>query len=488
MSIEHLEKTLFESSRPDAPGYRFPARDGMASAEIPISFRRKASASLPSKSEIEVVRHYTNLSRQNFAVDLGFYPLGSCTMKYNPKLNEITAAQPGFFKLHPMQRDDDAQGILELCGNLLDGLCKITGMDGGTLQPLAGAHGEFVGMKIFRAAFRARGEERRTRLLVPDSSHGTNPASAHLAGFEVITIPSGADGLLDPNVLEPYLDDRLAGIMLTNPSTLGLFETRIGEVADRIHCAGGLLYYDGANLNAVMGKVRPGDMGFDVIHINLHKTFSTPHGGGGPGAGPVLVKKNLLPFLPVPVLVKKNQYWVRDWDRPQTIGKVSGWYGNTGVLVRAYTYLLSMGSDGLQRVSEMAVLNANYLHSALSRFLDAPYPGPCKHEFVVSAKSLKDKTGVTATDVAKALVEHGIHPPTVYFPLIVPECLMIEPTETEAKDTLDNFIAVMKRIVALSYENSETLHSMPMSTAVRRVNEVQAARKPILSHMMKSNG
>ncbi|RLW69038.1 MAG: glycine dehydrogenase (aminomethyl-transferring), partial [spirochete symbiont of Stewartia floridana] len=468
MSTEHLEKTLFESSRPDAPGYRFPAGDGMASAEIPISFRRKASANLPEKSEIEVVRHYTNLSQRNFAVDLGFYPLGSCTMKYNPKLNEAAAAQPGFCKLHPMQRDDEVRGILELSGNLLNDLCRITGMAGGTLQPLAGAHGEFVGMKLFRAAFRARGAERRIRLLVPDSSHGTNPASAHLAGFEVVTIPSGADGLIAPAVLDPYLDDRLAGIMLTNPSTLGLFETRIGEVSEKIHGAGGLLYYDGANLNAVMGKVRPGDMGFDVIHINLHKTFSTPHGGGGPGAGPVLVKKNLLPFLPVPVLVKKDRYWVRDWDLPQTIGKVSGWYGNTGVLVRAYAYLLSMGSDGLQRVSEMAVLNANYLHSALSRFLDAPYPGPCKHEFVVSAKSLKEKTGVTAADVAKALIEHGIHPPTVYFPLIVPECLMIEPTETETKDTLDNFIAVMKSIIALSYENPEALHSMPLSTAVRR--------------------
>jgi glycine dehydrogenase subunit 2 len=349
---------------------------------------------------------------------------------------------------------------------------------------MAGAHGEFTGMKLFRAAFRAKGEDKRTRLLVPDSSHGTNPASAHLAGFDVVTIPSGADGLLDPSALDPYLDDSLAGIMLTNPSTLGLFEKQIRIVADKVHGAGGLLYYDGANLNAVMGRTRPGDMGFDVVHINLHKTFSTPHGGGGPGAGPVLVREDLLPFLPIPVIVRAGKGWKRDWDRPQSIGKVSGWFGNTAVLVRAFTYMLSMGGNGLKRASDLAVLNANYLLASLKDAYDAPYPGPCKHEFVLSAKKLKEDTGIAAMDIAKGLVENGIHPPTVYFPLIVPECMMIEPTETETKDTLDRFIEVMKELRELADSNPEALHEMPRSTAVRRVDEVKAARSPVLSHKM----
>ncbi len=485
MKIEPDQLTAFEGTRPGAPGYRFPDADIPAGkASVPGSLRRKIQAALPELSEIETVRHFTNLSGRNFGVDLGFYPLGSCTMKYNPKLNEDTAALNGFSALHPLQPDEDSQGVLEMNGRLIDGLCKITGMAGGTLQPMAGAHGEFTGMKLFRAAFRARGEEKRTRLLVPDSSHGTNPASAHLAGFDVVTIPSGSDGMLDPSALDPYLDDTLAGIMLTNPSTLGLFETSIQEVADKIHGAGGLLYYDGANLNAVMGRTRPGDMGFDVVHINLHKTFSTPHGGGGPGAGPVLVKENLLPFLPVPVMVRAGDRWKRDWDRPQSIGKVSGWYGNTGVLVRAFTYMLSMGGNGLKRASDLAVLNANYLLASLKDVYHAPYPGPCKHEFVLSAKTLKDTTGIAAMDIAKGLVENGIHPPTVYFPLIVHECMMIEPTETETKDSLDHFVDVMKELRELADTNPEALHQMPQSTAVRRVDEVRAARSPVLSHMM----
>ncbi|OQX29802.1 MAG: glycine dehydrogenase (aminomethyl-transferring) [Spirochaeta sp. LUC14_002_19_P3] len=479
--------TIFESSRPKAPGYRFAENGIKAPAEetVPPGFRRETPAALPELSEIEVVRHYTALSRRNFAVDVGFYPLGSCTMKYNPKVNEDAAALPGFACLHPLQKDEDVQGMLNLSGSLLEALCEITGMEGGTLQSMAGAHGEYVGMKLFRALFRARGEHKRTRLLVPDSSHGTNPASAHLAGFEVVTIKSGADGLLDIAAIEPYLNDTLAGMMLTNPSTLGLFEPHIREVADRVHEVGGLLYYDGANLNAIMGKVRPGDMGFDVIHVNLHKTFSTPHGGGGPGAGPVLVHKELMPFLPAPVLVKKGSRWTRDWNRPDSIGKVSGWYGNTGVLVRAFTYMLSMGGDGLKRVSELAVLNANYLLAALRNVYDAPYPGPCKHEFVLSAKTLKETCGISASDVAKALIEHGIHPPTVYFPLIVPECLMIEPTETETRETLDNFIAVMKSIADMAQKTPDALHNMPLNTPVRRVDEVQAARRPLVSHKMK---
>ena len=491
MTIHPENRTLFESNRDGAPGYRFPESglpsgtiDEILSSYIPSPLRRKTPAELPALSEIEVVRHFTKLSRRNYGVDLGFYPLGSCTMKYNPKLNEVAAALPGFSQLHPLQDDNDAAGILELNGSLLNGLCELTGMAGGSLQPMAGAHGEFVGMKIFRAAFRARGENGRTRLLVPDSSHGTNPASAHLAGFDVITLPSDSNGLLNPSTLDPYLDDQLAGIMLTNPSTLGLFETGILEIADKIHGAGGLLYYDGANLNAIMGYVRPGDMGFDVMHMNLHKTFSTPHGGGGPGAGPVLVGENLLPFLPFPVLVKTADGWKRDWDRPQSIGKVSGWYGNTAILVRAYAYLLAMGGNGLKRASELAVLNANYLQTRLKQFFDAPYNGLCKHEFVLSARKLKESTGVNAMDIAKGLIEHGIHPPTVYFPLIVPECLMIEPTETETLETLDTFVEVMKELRELANENPQLFHELPRSTSVGRVDEVRAARHPVLSHMM----
>lgn len=488
MTIDPETRTLFESSRPGAPGFRFPEADPPAqsvSNPVPDTLRRRNPAALPEHGEIETVRHFTNLSRRNYGVDLGFYPLGSCTMKYNPKVNEDAASLHGFTALHPMQSDEDAAGILRLSGELLEGLCEVTGMDGGTLQPMAGAHGEFVGMKLFRAAFRARNQMNRTRLLVPDSSHGTNPASAHLAGFDVVTLTSGSDGLLDPDALEPYLDENLAGIMLTNPSTLGLFESRIKEVADKVHGAGGLLYYDGANLNAVMGRVRPGDMGFDVMHINLHKTFSTPHGGGGPGAGPVLVKSRLLPYLPVPVLVKKKDgKWMRDWNRNQSIGKASAWFGNTGVLVRAYTYMKAMGGDGLKMASDMAVLNANYLLSRLKEIYTAPYPGPCKHEFVLSVKSLKDNTGVAAMDIAKGLIEYGIHPPTVYFPLIVPECLMIEPTETETQESLDRFVDVMKELRELADHDPEALHHLPRNTVVGRVDEVRAARHPVLSHMM----
>ncbi len=481
-------RTSFEASRAGAPGYRFPDADRprpVSPPAIPAALIRRDPAALPELGEVEIVRHYTALSRKNYGVDLGFYPLGSCTMKYNPKLNEDAAALPGFNLLHPLQSDTDAEGTLELSGRLMEGLCAVTGMAWGTLQPMAGAHGEFVGMKIFRAAFRARGEEKRRRLLVPDSSHGTNPASAHLAGFEVITLPSGPDGLLTPESLNPYLDDELAGIMLTNPNTLGLFENRILEIAEKIHGAGGLLYYDGANLNAVMGRARPGDMGFDVMHMNLHKTFATPHGGGGPGAGPVLVGESLIPYLPFPVIARKEGAWIRDWNRPESIGKASGWYGNTGVLIRAFAYLLSMGSDGLKRATDLAVLNANYLLSLLKGDYDAPFGGPCKHEFVLSAKSLKDATGITAMDIAKGLIEHGIHPPTVYFPLIVQECLMIEPTETETRESLDRFVSVMKKLRNLAESNPEELHAMPRECAVGRVDEVKAARNPVLSHMMK---
>ncbi|MCG8454446.1 MAG: aminomethyl-transferring glycine dehydrogenase subunit GcvPB [Spirochaetales bacterium] len=488
MIIRPDRRTLFESSRPGAPGYQLPHADSpkpLTEQALPSQLLRQNKAALPEVSEIEVVRHFTNLSRRNFGVDLGTYPLGSCTMKYNPKVNEDAAELRGFTHLHPTQSDEDAAGTLELYGQLLECLCELTGMDGGTLQPMAGAHGEFVGMKIFRAAFRHRGEEQRTRLLVPDSSHGTNPASAHLAGFEVVTIPSGEDGLLNPSLLDPYLDEKLAGIMLTNPSTLGLFEPQIQEVADKIHGAGGLLYYDGANFNAVMGRARPGDMGFDVVHLNVHKTLSTPHGGGGPGAGPVLVGKELLPYLPLPFIQRTESGWVRDWDRPLSIGKVAQWYGNTGVLIRAYTYVLCMGGEGLKRATDLAVLNANYLLHRLKESYNAPYPAPCKHEFVLNLKGLKDCCGVNATDIAKGLIEYGIHPPTVYFPLIVPECLMLEPTETETKESLDHLVQVMEELRELADRDPQALHELPQSSEVRRVDEVRAARHPVLSHQMR---
>ncbi len=472
---------LFELSRPGRRGYRLPAWDVPkldVQAVLPEALCADAPPALPELSEIDVTRHYQRLASKSFGVDLGFYPLGSCTMKYNPKVNEETARLSGFAEAHPLQDERTIQGSLKLMHMLITRLCSITGMTWGTLQSMAGAHGEFTGMKLFSAYFHSRGETGRRKLIVPSSSHGTNPASAHLSGFEVVEIPADRRGLVPLASLEPYLNDTLAGIMLTNPNTLGLFEEDILEIAKRIHQAGGLLYYDGANMNAVMGKSRPGDMGFDVIHLNLHKTFSTPHGGGGPGSGPVLVSSRLVPFLPVPDIVQDGETCRFSWDAPQSIGKVSGFYGNFGVLVRALTYILVMGSDGLTHASEMAVLNANYLMHHLKGLYDLPYDRVCKHEFVLSASSLKEDTGTTALDVAKGLIERGIHPPTVYFPLIVAEALMIEPTETETRETLDGFISAMKEIHDLSYGDPEKLKQAPMHTPVRRVDEVGAARNP----------
>ncbi len=472
---------LFERSREGRVGYRFPPPDtGVAGAVLPESLRRKAPIGLPALSEVEVVRHYVNLSRRSYGVDLGFYPLGSCTMKYNPKIEEQVARLPGFTAVHPLQPEEGLQGILALLHELTARLCRITGMDWGTLQPFAGAHGEFTGMKLFRAYFAKRGEQGRTKILVPDSAHGTNPASAHLAGFEVVELRSSSAGVVSLDEIAPHLDERLAGIMLTNPNTLGLFEPDILEISRRVHAAGGLLYYDGANLNAVMGKARPGDMGFDVVHLNLHKTFGTPHGGGGPGAGPVLVTEALRPFLPAPDIASREGRYLLDYDRPDSIGRVSGFYGNIGVLIRAYAYLLALGADGLSAASEGAVLNANYLRERLAGLLELPYPGLCKHELVLSARRLKDECGVTALDVAKRLLDYGIHPPTIYFPLVVSEALMIEPTESESKEGLDAFVEIMGEIVRDARENPSLLRAAPTATPVRRVDEVLAARRPIV--------
>lgn len=474
---------IFERSRAGRVGYRFPALDVPARPVEELlepGLLRRSPPPLPEVSEVDVMRHYVNLSRRNYGVDLGFYPLGSCTMKYNPKLNEEAAALPGFRLLHPLQPERSVQGILELMHHLLGLLCQITGMAWGTLQPFAGAHGEFAGMRLLRACFERRGQRGRRKVLVPDSAHGTNPASARLAGFEVVELASDARGLVSVDALRPHLDGSLAGIMMTNPNTLGLFERDVGRIAELVHGAGGLLYYDGANLNAIVGRARPGDMGFDVVHLNLHKTFSTPHGGGGPGAGPVLVAPELVPFLPVPDIVRQAEGYRLDYDRPHSIGRLAGFYGNVAVMVRAYAYILSMGAEGLARVAELAVLNANYLKERLKSLYPLPYEALCKHEFVLSARALKERYGVGALDIAKRLLDFGIHPPTVYFPLIVAEALMIEPTETESRETLDAFVEAMIRIRREMEQEPERLREAPTRTPVGRIDEVLAAKHPVL--------
>ncbi len=482
---------IFERSRPGRRGYTFPELDiprREPSELVNAGMLRERPAALPEISEVELVRHYVHLSRKNFGVDLGFYPLGSCTMKYNPKVNEDTASLPGFRDPHPLQPDDAVQGMLEVMHRLLGLLCEVTGMRWGTLQPFAGAHGEFVGMKLFRSYFRRRGETGRTKVLVPDSAHGTNPASAHISGFDVVEIRSNREGMVSIESLKEHLDDSLAGIMLTNPNTLGLFERDIEQIARLVHDAGGLLYYDGANLNAIMGKVRPGDMGFDVVHLNLHKTFSTPHGGGGPGSGPVLVADRLVPFLPVPDVEKIGDGYRLTCDRPDTMGRVAGFHGNIGIAVRALTYILTMGGEGLTQVSEQAVVNANYLKEKLKKLYHLPFDRLCKHEFVLSAQRLKDEKDVTALQIAKRLIDFGIHPPTIYFPLIVPEALMIEPTETEPKESLDRFVEAMAEIREEADRGAPELRDAPSSAPVRRVDEVLAAKKPVIRWRPEGGG
>src|SRR5512147_289382 len=478
-----MSKLIFEESRPGRRGYAYPELDvpqNGATDSLGPRYLRITDPDLPELSEVEVIRHYINLSRMNYGVDVGFYPLGSCTMKYNPKINEDVASLPGFTRLHPLQPVRTVQGMLRLLHETTSLLCEITGMKWGTLQPLAGAHGEFTGMKLFRAYFNKRGETGRRRILVPDSSHGTNPASAHLSGFEVVELPSNREGMVSLEELDKYLSESLAGIMLTNPNTLGLFEKDIRAIAKKVHEAGGLLYYDGANSNAIMGKVRPGDMGFDVVHLNLHKTFSTPHGGGGPGSGPVLVSERLVPFLPIPDIVKSGGAYALDHARPDSIGRVAGFFGNVGIVIRAYAYILAMGADGLKKASEYAVLNANYLKEKLKGMYRLPFDQVCKHEFVLSASELRERFGITALDIAKRLLDYGIHPPTIYFPLNVPEALMVEPTETESRETLDAFLDVMGRIREEAEKQPELLKEAPTKTPVRRIDEVLAAKHPVL--------
>ncbi|WZL72226.1 aminomethyl-transferring glycine dehydrogenase subunit GcvPB [Clostridiaceae bacterium 35-E11] len=480
--MKEYNKLIFEISKPGRKAYALPSND-VPEVDIkdfiPESMLADKVLDLPEVSEVDVIRHFTLLSHKNYSVDSGFYPLGSCTMKYNPKINEDMASLRGFSHIHPYQSEETVQGALEMMYRLDQMLSEITGMERVTLQPAAGAHGEMTGLMIIKAYHEHRGDFKRKKIIVPDSAHGTNPASAMVVGFDVVEIKSDQQGAVDLENLKAALDDEVAGLMLTNPSTLGLFEENIKEIADLVHKAGGLLYYDGANANAIMGIARPGDMGFDVVHLNLHKTFSTPHGGGGPGSGPVGVRKDLVPFLPVPMVEKKEDKYVFDYGYPQSIGKIRSFYGNFGVNVRAYTYILSMGSDGLKRASEVAVLNANYMMNKLKGHYYLPIDKVCKHEFVLGGLG-KHELEVSTLDVAKRLLDYGYHPPTIYFPLIVNNALMIEPTETESIETLDGFIEALVNIAKEADENPELIKSAPHNTTVRRLDEVKAARNPIL--------
>ena len=446
--------------------------------EVGDKDKRQLELKLPELSENDLSRHYTELVNKTHGVNDGFYPLGSCTMKYNPKINEDMAKLPGFTKIHPLQPEDTMKGCIEVMELTKKYLCEITGMDDMTLQPAAGAHGEFTGLLLIKAYHESRGDFKRKKIIVPDSAHGTNPASAVMAGFTVVSIPSGEDGLVDLEKLKEVVGDDTAGLMLTNPNTVGLFDKNIIEITRIIHEAGGLAYYDGANLNAIMGVARPGDMGFDVIHTNLHKTFSTPHGGGGPGSGPVGCKKMLSKFLPNPSIDEDGKFEYR----PESIGQVKSYYGNFLVIVRALTYIATLGKEGIPEASKNAVLNANYMMARLSDLYTMAYNETCMHEFVMSLESLKKETGISAMDIAKGLLDKHIHPPTMYFPLIVHEALMIEPTETESKKTLDNAIEVLRDLYNTAKNSPEELHQAPVSTAVRRLDEVKAARNPILRY------
>jgi len=435
---------------------------------------------IPDLSEPTVARHYTALSKLNYGVEDGFYPLGSCTMKYNPKVNETVARHPGLAHLHPLADAETAQGTLAFLHHLAELLGGIAGLPGVSLQPVAGAHGELTGMFLFKKHFEVRGETERRRILLPDSAHGTNPASAAVAGFSVTQVPSDDRGLIDLEGLERELDGTIAGVMLTVPNTLGLFERDILAVTEKVHAAGGLCYFDGANLNSFLGRARPGDMGADVFHFNLHKTLSTPHGGGGPGAGPIAVSEPLVDYLPVPRIERDGDRYAFDWDPPDSIGSVHSFYGNVLVAVRAYAYLLQLGDEGLRAVAEDAVLNANYLQARLKSTYPLPYDRLCKHEFVLSGANLAE--GISTLDVAKRLIDYGIHPPTIYFPLIVREALMIEPTETEGKETLDRFADVMERIAVEARDEPELLHEAPHRAPVRRLDQARAARNPVLRY------
>ena len=446
---------------------------------------RQKELHLPQMSENDLSRHYTELAKKSHGVNDGFYPLGSCTMKYNPKINEDMAALPGFTQIHPLQPEHSVQGCLEVLKKSEEYLCEITGMDGMTFQPAAGAHGEFTGLMLIKAYHESRGDEKRTKIIVPDSAHGTNPASATMAGYKVVSIASAPDGGVDLEALKAACGEDTAGLMLTNPNTVGLFDKNILKITEIVHECGGLCYYDGANLNAVMGTVRPGDMGFDVIHLNLHKTFSTPHGGGGPGSGPVGCKSMLLQFLPSYRVVEKEEALAME-KAEHSIGEMKEFYGNFLVVVKALTYLMTLGKEGIPEASQNAVLNANYMMNKLKDLYTMAYDEVCMHEFVMSLEDLKKKAGVSAMDIAKGLLDNGIHPPTMYFPLIVHEALMVEPTETESKEVLDHAIEVFRKLYNDALENPESMLQAPVTTPVTRMDEVEAARHPVLKYEFES--
>ena len=481
------ERLIFNLGRKGRRGHVSPKAEekikrivGDVNMLIPMSMQRKSQPKLPELSEVEIVRHFTRLSQMNYGIDSGLYPLGSCTMKYNPKINELLANLPAINMVHPYQAEGTVQGILEILYKLERWLAEITGTYEVCLQPAAGAHGEFLGTSLMRAYHKLNGKiEKRREIIVPDSAHGTNPASAVMAGFNVVVVPSDEDGCVSIEALKTAVSERTAGLMLTNPNTLGIFEKNIEEIAKIVHEAGGLLYYDGANLNAILGKARPGDMGFDIVHMNIHKTFGTPHGGGGPGAGPVGVSEELAKFLPVPRIVFDGESYHLDYGRPHSVGKMRSFYGNVAVLLKAYAYILSLGFEGLKEVAEVSVLNANYLAKKLEKIkgLTLPYGGekPRKHECVLSAKHLKSETDISALNVAKRLLDYGLHAPTIYFPAIVNEALMIEPTETFEKEELDRFVEAMRKICEEAYTNPEVVLKAPHNTAVSRLDEVKAS-------------
>ena len=481
--MKYYDKLIFDLSKAGRQGYSLPSRTWDATlADLPAGLTRSEAPALPQVSELDVVRHYTNLSQMNFGVDSGFYPLGSCTMKYNPKINEEIAAMPAFAGIHPLQPSETVQGVLRVYKELAHSLSAITGMAEFTLNPFAGAHGELTGLMIIRQYHLSRGDVKRTRVIVPDSAHGTNPASAAVCGLEIVQVKSKENGLVDVEDLKPLLDDTIAGIMMTNPNTLGLFEKDIKEIAALVHECGGLLYYDGANMNPLIGMVRPGDMGFDVLHLNLHKSFSTPHGGGGPGAGPVGVAAHLVPYLPVPKVVEDEDGLLSVVDADgQACGQISGFMGNFGVLLRAYTYILMLGKQNVRMVGPFAVLGANYIKESLKDCYKLPIESVCKHEFVFDGL-LDQSTGVTTLDIAKRLLDYGFHAPTIYFPLLFHQAIMIEPTETESKETLDGFIEIMRHIAAEAIADPESLKTAPHTTPVRRLDETTAARQPVLRY------
>ncbi len=481
-AMKNYDKLIFELSAEGRTGFSLPDnRWGHRLSEIPEVLCRRSEAGLPQVSEPDVVRHYTNLSSMNFGVDTGFYPLGSCTMKYNPKINEETASLPGFTSVHPLQPEETMQGTLQVCDELEKALCAVTGMAAFTLCPFAGAHGELTGLMIMRQYHMSRNDMKRTKVIVPDSAHGTNPASAAVCGLRVVQVRSTPDGTIDVEDLKPLLDDTVAGIMMTNPNTLGLFETEISRIADLVHGCGGLLYYDGANMNPLLGKIRPGDMGFDIMHLNLHKTFSTPHGGGGPGSGPVGVSAALRDYLPYPKVTADGDGKYHLMSGSHTAGRVSGFMGNFSVMVKALTYIMMLGNKNIRMAGPLAALNANYVKESLKDCYRLPIDRVCKHEFVFDGLA-DTSSGITALEIAKRLLDYGFHAPTIYFPLLFHQAIMIEPTETESKDTLDAFIEAMRNIAREAVSEPDILHDAPHGTPVRRPDETLAATRPVLRY------